>query len=381
MISYEQDPDVVQWGLQLFDGDPLSNCSYGDSLTPNDAHYYHGEYVTDGIHVMDNIHADDDGITNNLQTQLSHFELIEMGNSHPDSEQSQSPNYSHGWIDQLANFNSGHACEHEVTDEIRPSASCCPCREPYSNVWVCTLDVIDEYSIDGEVGKRLDQMNPIPHVPRINGEIPSFDEATLDHQRLLYRLQMYQLVELKVQGDGNCQFRALSDQFYRTIEHHEFVRQQVVDQLKSNREVYEGYVPMEYSDYLEKMSRNGEWGDHVTLQAAADSYGVKVFVVTSFKDTCYIEIIPTVQKSKRVICLSFWAEVHYNSIYPEGDTLPTKIEVKKKKRRPPLNEIGTSKHLQLLSRFSTCPNFIPFAHMMQLTHACFCVFVFVPSTR
>uniref|UniRef100_A0A7N0RDZ4 ubiquitinyl hydrolase 1 n=2 Tax=Kalanchoe fedtschenkoi TaxID=63787 RepID=A0A7N0RDZ4_KALFE len=349
MISYEQDPDVVQWGLQLFDGDPLSNCSYGDSLTPNDAHYYHGEYVTDGIHVMDNIHADDDGITNNLQTQLSHFELIEMGNSHPDSEQSQSPNYSHGWIDQLANFNSGHACEHEVTDEIRPSASCCPCREPYSNVWVCTLDVIDEYSIDGEVGKRLDQMNPIPHVPRINGEIPSFDEATLDHQRLLYRLQMYQLVELKVQGDGNCQFRALSDQFYRTIEHHEFVRQQVVDQLKSNREVYEGYVPMEYSDYLEKMSRNGEWGDHVTLQAAADSYGVKVFVVTSFKDTCYIEIIPTVQKSKRVICLSFWAEVHYNSIYPEGDTLPTKIEVKKKKRRPPLNEIGTSKHLQLLS--------------------------------
>lgn len=25
------------------------------------------------------------------------------------------------------------------------------------------------------------------HVPRINGEIPSIDEATLDHQRLLHR--------------------------------------------------------------------------------------------------------------------------------------------------------------------------------------------------
>lgn len=71
-------------------------------------------------------------------------------------------------------------------------------------------------------------------------------------------------------------------------------------------------------------------------------------MITSFKDTCYIEILPHLQKSNRrkllttlyvfslltqnlyfehtnrllafesVICLSFWAEVHYNSIYPEG---------------------------------------------------------------
>ncbi|KAL0375064.1 UNVERIFIED_CONTAM: OVARIAN TUMOR DOMAIN-containing deubiquitinating enzyme 9 [Sesamum radiatum] len=48
-------------------------------------------------------------------------------------------------------------------------------------------------------------------------------------------------------------------------------------------------------------------------------YGVRILVVTSFKDTCYIEILPKDQKSKRVIYLSFWAEVHYNSIYPQGD--------------------------------------------------------------
>ncbi|RWW67099.1 hypothetical protein BHE74_00025483 [Ensete ventricosum] len=28
-------------------------------------------------------------------------------------------------------------------------------------------------------------------------------------------------------------------------------------------------------------------------------YGVKIFVITSFKDTCYIEILPSFQKSKR----------------------------------------------------------------------------------
>ena len=127
-------------------------------------------------------------------------------------------------------------------------------------------------------------------------------------------------------------------------------------------------------------------------------YGVKIFILTSFRDTCYIEILPVVEKSRRgnvcfliwllsslytgildstkfywlhvklrclpshqnlsivclskvfflflgiflhgcfcwwaevsmfwlskllescraVICLSFWAEVHYTSIYPEG---------------------------------------------------------------
>ncbi|CAK7343124.1 unnamed protein product [Dovyalis caffra] len=122
------------------------------------------------------------------------------------------------------------------------------------------------------------------HVPRINGEIPSIDEATSDHERLLNRY---------------C-FRALSDQIYNTPDRHKIIRRRVVYQLKSHPEIYEGYVPMEYGDYLRKMSKSGEWGDHVTLQAAADSYGVKILVMTSFKDTCYIEILPVSEKSKGV---------------------------------------------------------------------------------
>ncbi|KAL1174195.1 hypothetical protein V6Z11_A05G460900 [Gossypium hirsutum] len=186
------------------------------------------------------------------------------------------------------------------------------------------IDTIDESSVlDDEVEKRLNDMVPIPHVPKINGDIPSVDEEISDHQRLLERLLLYGLVENKVHGDGNCQFRSLSDQLYRSQDHHRFVRQQVVSQLKSNPEMYEGYVPMAYGDYLKKMNKTSEWGDHLTLQAAADWYGVKIFILTSFKDTCYIEILPHYQKSERIIFLSFWAEVHYNSIYPEGE-LPKK---------------------------------------------------------
>ncbi|XP_011031710.1 PREDICTED: OTU domain-containing protein DDB_G0284757-like isoform X2 [Populus euphratica] len=153
------------------------------------------------------------------------------------------------------------------------------------------------------------------HVPKTNGEIPSEDEQTSDHQRLLQRLKLYNLVEKEVQGDGNCQFRSLSYQIYDAPEHHKSVREQVIGQLKSQPQMYSSYVPMAYDDYLEKMSRSGEWGDHVTLQAAADLYGVNIFMITSFKDTCCIEILPQVLKSNNaVIYLSFWAEVHYNPV-------------------------------------------------------------------
>ncbi|KAM7266980.1 hypothetical protein ACFE04_009146 [Oxalis oulophora] len=223
-----------------------------------------------------------------------------------------------------------HHDPRKSTNEERSSSFGSDGKSDIPEDFVHDIKITDDDSVyDVEMGKRLNQMVPVPHVPKINGQIPTADEEVSDHQRLLDRLMLYELVENKVQGDGNCQFRALSDQLYRTSDHHRFVREQLVKQLQSHPQVYEGYVPMGYAEYLKKMSKNGEWGDHVTLQAAADWFGVKIFVITSFKDTCYIEIIPHELKSIRVIFLSFWAEVHYNSIYP-AEELPL-LEKKKKK--------------------------------------------------
>ena len=55
-------------------------------------------------------------------------------------------------------------------------------------------------------------------------------------------------------------------------------------------------------------------GDHVTLQAAADAYGLNVSLLTSFESEPLIEILPRERKSTRTVWLSFWAEVHYNAI-------------------------------------------------------------------
>lgn len=188
----------------------------------------------------------------------------------------------------------------------------------------------EEYATsNAAVGRRLQHLNSMPLVPRINGAIPSADDASFDHQRLLDRLTTYGLSELKVSGDGNCQFRALSDQLYNSPEYHKHVRKEVVKQLKKFRSAYEAHVPMRYKQYYRKMRKAGEWGDHVTLQAAADRFSAKICLLTSFRDTCFIEIMPRLQSPQREIWLSFWSEVHYNSLYDVGE-VPYRAKQKKK---------------------------------------------------
>lgn len=178
------------------------------------------------------------------------------------------------------------------------------------------------------LGRRLSHLDSIPHTPRVNNEIPDANDATFDHERLSERLSTYGLAELQIEGDGNCQFRALADQLFRNPDYHKHVRKQVVKQLKHFKKLYEAYVPMRYKDYLKKMKKLGEWGDHVTLQAAADRFGAKICLVTSFRDTCYIEILPKDKNPSREIWLSFWSEVHYNSLYETGE-VPTRVPKKR----------------------------------------------------
>lgn len=186
----------------------------------------------------------------------------------------------------------------------------------------------DNHKKDRTLGKRLSHLDSIPHTPRINREIPNVDNATLDHGGLSDRLSRYGLAELQVEGDGNCQFRALADQLFRNPDYHKHVRKEVVKQLKQFQKLYESYVPMSYKNYLKIMKRSGEWGDHITLQAAADRFGAKICLLTSFRETCLIEIVPKDQTPTRELWLSFWSEVHYNSLYG-ADDLPSRISRRK----------------------------------------------------
>nr|VDC71810.1 unnamed protein product [Brassica rapa] len=192
----------------------------------------------------------------------------------------------------------------------------------------------DSLRREGMLGKRLSHLDSIPHTPRVNNQIPDINDATLDHELLSVRLATYGLAELQMEGD------ALADQLFRNPDYHKHVRKHIVKQvlsqnhtcaffqLKRQRKLYEGYVPMKYRHYTRKMKKPGEWGDHVTLQAAADRFEAKICLVTSFREQSYIEILPHNKNPLKEAWLSFWSEVHYNSLYSSGD-VPTRQYRKK----------------------------------------------------
>ena len=157
---------------------------------------------------------------------------------------------------------------------------------------------------------------PQPHQPSTGVTAPSAQDSRADHMTLDQRLKAYGLQEKTIKGDGNCQFRSLSDQLFGTPDRHVEVRRMVIAQLMRNADDYSVFVPDDYSDYVRKMSKDGEWGDHLTLQAASDVYGRRICVLSTYEKNFLIEITPKNMRNPRVLWLSFWAEVHYNSIYP-----------------------------------------------------------------
>ncbi|PON35243.1 OTU domain containing protein [Parasponia andersonii] len=350
MTTDNWDPDVKRWNLHLLDVCTLSNDISHSTVTGYDPDFSKVEYVREGYVESCSVEPchmeNDEVIAHAYQEELSRLATAEVsgrpdfGEDHLQASilaqdwfgPSKRHEHENGWKMENGHDSNGNTDGHNnnenavndyrgdilgnennpstrINEEVEDGMGAVftysvPGEHQGENLgngedWSYSLDITDESPLDSEVGRRLNHMVPVPHVPRIIEKLPSIDEEISDYERLLDRLQVYDLVERKVQGDGNCQFRALSDQLYRSADHHGFVREQIIQQLNGHPEMYEGYVPMGYADYLKKMSKSGEWGDHVTLQAAADWYGVKIFVITSFRDTCYIEILPHTEKSKR----------------------------------------------------------------------------------
>ena len=180
-----------------------------------------------------------------------------------------------------------------------------------------------------------------------------------DRARLDLRLGMYHLTERMVGGDGNCQFRALADQLYGREDYHSTVRGCIVSQLRARPELYCEYCDQPYITYCSRMALEGTWGDHLTLQAAADYYGLRIAVVASFAGAAFLEITPrTPLQGSRVLWLSFWADVHYNSVYAQGSApslearprmLPPGWEAAEAARHKTPKLLGSRKLYSLLS--------------------------------
>jgi len=152
---------------------------------------------------------------------------------------------------------------------------------------------------------------------------PQFCEA---QQRLKGRMQLYGVrAKREIPGDGNCQMHSLSDQLCGNLNHGKYIRKRLVRWLTSHSTVtlsngctLKDFVhDQSWEQYCDRMNREGEWGDHLTLIAAAEVFKSSIVIISSvLGDNFVVEVLPTFCIPENTIMLSHFAEFHYGSVIP-----------------------------------------------------------------
>lgn len=130
------------------------------------------------------------------------------------------------------------------------------------------------------------------------------------------RLEECSMARVKMEGDGNCQFRALAWNVYKDAEQYALIRRQATEHIEKRRGEFEIYFdsPRAFDKWLREMKRDRTWGDELTLRAACDVLGMKIHVVQSTAANWYLLYEPETQVSKRMVFISYISPVHYDAI-------------------------------------------------------------------
>ncbi|PWA50480.1 exostosin-like protein [Artemisia annua] len=158
-------------------------------------------------------------------------------------------------------------------------------------------------------------------------------------RRLRSRIKFYGCVgKIAVDEGGNGQFKAISELLRPLVVPYEKVRENVVNQLLSFPKLYQGFVDLEdpeadvhlaYLEYVNSVSRDGEWGDEYTMQAAADFFQVMFVVITSLEGCAVNEFLPydmvnvDPEKVLYLSCLYENDEKHYNILHRKSTIAST----------------------------------------------------------
>ena len=110
------------------------------------------------------------------------------------------------------------------------------------------------------------------------------DNPSVDDFKLRQSVEQDGYTIIDMSPDGNCLFRALSDQLHGDYgNNHEFVRSEICDFMEQNKEDFEIFLVFEddegdsedaedFESYISNMRTDGEWGGNLELVAAARYY-------------------------------------------------------------------------------------------------------------
>ena len=130
--------------------------------------------------------------------------------------------------------------------------------------------------------------------PEQSNEPPHVSPEQPFRERLRERLRERGMVETRIEADGNCQFRALADQLFDgDQERYAECRAAAINQLRSEPDRYREFITEDWETYVSRMENDREWGDNITLQAAADHYKVTAHVYSHDPEVPFPLVLPS----------------------------------------------------------------------------------------
>ncbi|KAG5191127.1 hypothetical protein JKP88DRAFT_204997 [Tribonema minus] len=75
-----------------------------------------------------------------------------------------------------------------------------------------------------------------------------------------------------MEPDGNCLYRAVSDQIYGNCDNHLYVRKACVDHMSAHRTRFGTFVAGDFAAYLRRARQPGVWGDDLEIRALEEVF-------------------------------------------------------------------------------------------------------------
>ena len=147
-------------------------------------------------------------------------------------------------------------------------------------------------------------------------------------QQFVSALESKGLYVFKIEGDGNCLFRAVSHQLYFNQKRHHELRLKAVDHLIAHRNRFEQFCfDEDFDTHVEEMRKPSTWGDDLEVRALEEITDRLIRIYRSdqdnFDEPSHDD--PTevdLMKGVSPIILSYHGSSHYNSVCDERYPLP-----------------------------------------------------------
>jgi OTU domain-containing protein 5 len=124
-----------------------------------------------------------------------------------------------------------------------------------------------------------------------------------------------------VAGDGNCLFRAISDQVYGSEKYHDIIRKKCMDYIVVLKRFFCLFIEGDFDKYIETKRKSGCWGDDIELEAISEIYNrpIEIYSGSEKPLRCFHEDSSNNKNSGievTPIRISYHGKKHYNSVVP-----------------------------------------------------------------